>query len=133
MGYIAKTFRTWGPMGLENRNCDVHKPQRPAGNVKYEGNIPLAPYAYECLSNRDPKQIRINLKCLLRDRKTVKYFHFDVGNEVYLFRNEYALRVDLMDDDSRVPVLPYVEPYNGIEFDGIVEPWKDGGSAEVGF
>lgn len=133
MGYIAKTFRTWGPMGLENRNWDVHKPQRPAGEVKYEGNIPLAPYATERLSNRSSSQIRINLKCLLRDRKTVKYFHFNVGSEVFLFRNEYALRVDLMDDDSRVPVLPYVEPYNGIEFDGIVQPWKEGGSADVGF
>ena len=133
LGYIAKTFRTWGPVGLENRNWDVHTPQRPKDGIKYEGSIPLAPYAYECLSNRSSNQIRINLKCLLRDRKTVKYFHFDVGNEVYLFRNEYALRVDLMDDDARVPELPYVEAYNGIQFDGEVVPWQETHNGDVSF
>ena len=133
LGYVAKSFRTWGPMGLENRNWDVHTAQRPKDNIKYEGNIPLAPYSYECLSNRPSNQVRINLKCTLRDRKTVKYYHLDVGSEIYLFRNEYALRIDLMDDDSRIPVLPWVPAYNGIEFEGIVYPWDETEQAEVKF
>ena len=125
LGYIAKTFRTWGPMGYENRNWDVHVPQRPEGAVKYEGSIPLAPYSYECIPNRNPNEIRVNLKCLLRDRETVRYYHFDVGSEVYVFRHEYAMRIDLMDDDNRIPDLPYVPAYNGIQFDGVVVPFDE--------
>lgn len=132
-GYIAKTFNTWGPQGFENRNWDCHVPQRPLEGRQFEGSIPLSDYAYEQLTQRDPRQIRINLKLLLRDRKTIKYYHFDVGNLVWVYRNEYALRIDLMDGFDGQPDLPYVEPYNGMGFDGVVVPWEDGEKVDVGF
>ena len=132
-GYIAKTFNTWGPQGFENRNWDCHVPQRPLEGRQFEGNIPLSDYAYEQLTQRDPRQIRINLKLVLRDRKTIKYYHFDVGNLVWVYRNEYALRIDLMDGFDGQPDLPYVEPYNGMGFDGVVVPWEDGEKVDVGF
>lgn len=132
-GYIAKTFKTWGPMNFENRNWDAHVPQRPVDATQFEGGVPLNKFAYERLSDRVPTQVRLNLKCLLRDRKTVVYFHFDVANLIHVFRNEYALRIDLLDSAGRVPELPYVEAYNGIPFDGVVVPWQEGENAHVGF
>lgn len=131
-GYIAKTFKTWGPTNFENRNWDIHAPQRPAGTtVEYEGKIPLLNYATERLSSRMPNELRINLKCLLRDRKTVVYYHFNVGDLIHVFRNEYALRVDLPDGFEGQPELPYVDAYNGIDMGGIVVPWDDGGQSDV--
>ena len=134
-GYIAKTFKTWGPTNFENRNWDIHVPQRPTDkSTVYEGQIPTAfqAYATERIADRLPNALRINLKCLLRDRKTVLYYHFNVGDLIYIFRNEYALRVDLMDGFQGQPELPFVEAYNGIEIGGIVVPWDDGGQADVG-
>lgn len=132
VGYIAKTFKTWGPMDFENRNWDIHVPQRPSETYVYEGGIPIARYAYEQLTDRVPNTVRINLECLLRDRKTKLYFHFDVANLIHVFRNEYALRIDLMDGFTNQPDLPYVEGYRGLDVDGVVVPWKDGGEAEIG-
>ncbi len=132
-GYIAKTFRTWGPMNYENRNWDCHTPQRPLEGREYEGSIPLNFYSYEQLTSRSPKEVRINVKCLLRDRKTIKYFHFDVANLIHVFRNEYALRIDLSDEYTDIPELPFVEAYRGIDIDGVVVPWEDGSNVNVGF
>lgn len=132
-GYIAKTFKTWGPLNFENRNWDVHVPQRPLEGTKYEGGIPLNAFSYEQLSDRVANELRINLKCLLRDRQTVKYYHFNVANLIHVFRNEYALRVDLMDGFDGQPDLPYVEAYNGMEFGGLVIPWENEDPVDVQF
>jgi hypothetical protein len=131
VGYIAKTFKTWGPMNFENRNWDPEVAQRPSENRVYEAGIPLNPFSYEQLNTRNADEIRINVKCLLRDRRTVKYFHFNVANLIHVFRNEYAMRIDLMDDGDDVPTLPYVEAVNGMQFDGFVVPWEEGASAQV--
>ena len=131
LGYIAKTFRTWGPMNFENHNWSIHEPQRPVTNRVLEGGIPLDAFSYEQLSSRDANEIRVNIKCLLRDRTTVKYFHFDVANLTYVFRNEYAMRIDLMEDRDDIPTLPFVEAVNGMEFDGVVVPWVDKEDANV--
>ena len=85
------------------------------------------------MSDRNPNEIRLNLRFLLRDRHTSVYYHADVANLVHVFRNEYALRVDLMDQDGRVPELPFVEAYNGMEFGGIVIPWQDEDPVDVQF
>ena len=132
-GYIAKTFSTWGPMNFENRNWDFEVAQRPQEGRVYEAGIPLNEYAYEQLHTRPADEIQINLKCLLRDRKTIKYYHFNAANLIHVFRNEYALRIDLMEDFPGVPELPYVEAYRGLGFDGIVVPWEPNIEAEVGF
>ena len=38
-----------------------------------------------------------------------------------------------MDQDGRVPELPFVEAYNGMEFGGIVIPWQDEDPVDVQF
>ena len=133
VGYIAKTFKTWGPMNFQNRNWDVHVPQRPLSDREFSTNTALDAYSYEELASRNPDEIRLNLRLQLRDRYTVKYYHFDVCNLINVFRNEYALRIDLLDGFDGQPDLPYVEPYNGMEFDGVVVPWEDGADANVDF
>ena len=133
VGYIAKTFKTWGPMNFQNRNWDVHVPQRPLSNREYSTDASLDAYSYEELASRNPNEIRLNLRLQLRDRYTVKYYHFDVANLINVFRNEYALRIDLLDGFDGQPDLPYVEPYNGMEFDGVVVPWEDGADVSVDF
>ena len=47
--------------------------------------------------------------------------------------NEYALRIDLENGFDGQPDLPEVEAYNGIDLDGVVVPWADGGDAELEF
>jgi len=81
------------------------------------------------------KELRINLKFLLRDRKTTKFYNIDCGNQVYVFANEYALSVDLRDvlKDGDIPTLPYVDAVNGIDFEGVVVPWEDLEEFDVGF
>lgn len=106
-GYIAKTFKTWGPLDFSN-SYDIRSKATP-----------------DALADRPKNQIRINLEMTLRDRKTKLYYHFDVGNLVKVYYNEYALRIDLLDGFDGQPVLPYVEPYNGMEMDGVVIPWED--------
>ena len=73
------------------------------------------------------------MKFLLRDRQTILYYHFNVGNLVNVFRNEYALRIDLMDGFFGQPELPYVEAVNGLEFDGVVVPWEEETPVDVVF
>jgi hypothetical protein len=77
--------------------------------------------------------MRLNLRLVLRDRYTTLYYHYDVCNLINVFRNEYALRIDLLDGFDGQPDLPYVEPYNGMEFDGVVVPWEDGADVHVDF
>ena len=78
-----------------------------------------------------PEDIRLNLKFLLRDRATIKYYHFDVGEYVVSHDDELVLRIDLDKDFDGYPDLPYAEPYNGTGFDADVVPWVDGGSADI--
>lgn len=113
VGYIAKTFRTWGPLDFSN-SYDLNSKQPPAD-----------------LSGRPASQIRINLEMTLRDRRTKLYYHFDVGNLVKVFQNEYALRIDLPDGFEGQPVLPYVDAYNGMEMDGVVIPWEDPVNSDI--
>lgn len=121
-GYIAKTFMTWG---VQNTSV-LYQGHHMAYGEKAEG-VPNR------LQDHPADEIRLNLRFLLRDRKTVCNYHFEVGNLVREFWNEYALRIDLMDDYKDIPDLPYVDPYNGVGFDGIVIPWEDGGEANVNF
>ena len=57
VGYIAKTFKTWGPMNFENRNWDVHVPQRPLSNREYSTSAEIDTYSYEELASRNPSEI----------------------------------------------------------------------------
>lgn len=114
-GYIAITFTTWG--------------MRNSLWSQYEFKGP--PFRIEA-----PKdEVRLNLKILLRDRKTVCYFHLDIGDQVWMFHNEYALSVDLRDvlTGDEVPELPYVDAVNGIDFDGVVVPWEPTEDVDVNF
>ena len=116
LGYIAKTFKTWGPMNFTNRGYDINKKQ-----------------GVDELASRPADEVQINIKFLLRDRKTVRYYHFKVGNLMRCYWNEYALRIDLENGFDGQPDLPEVDAYNGIDLDGVVVPWADGGDAELEF
>jgi hypothetical protein len=107
-GYIAATFDTWG--------------MRYNLWSQYDVNLGGKPFQVEAPA----PEVRINVKFLLRDRRTVRYYHFDVGNQVYVYPNEYALSVDLRGvlPEDEIPDLPYVEGVNGIDFDGVVVPWE---------
>ena len=122
-GYIAITFDTWGMRNSLWSQYDLWSAE------KYPKQGP--PFLVEAAKD----EVRINLKILLRDRKTVRYFHIDVGDQVWVYSNEYALSVDLRDvltgDD--VPELPYVDAVNGIDFDGVVVPWEPTEDVDVNF
>ena len=98
----------------------------------YEPRLKDKPYY---VSDSNPKEVRINLAVKLRDRQTMKYFHFDVGNIIGVFSNEYALSVDLRSvlEGGDIPELPYVDGVGGLDFGGVVVPWKDGEKVHVGF
>jgi len=115
IGYIAKTFNTWGPQDFGSQ-YDIRVKQ-----------------GTDVLSSRPADQVRLNLRLLLRDRHTVCYYSYDVGNLIRCFYNEYALRIDLTEERGDLPDLPYVEAYNGLGFDGLVVPWENGGKVDVGF
>ena len=133
LGYIAKTFKTWGPMEFTNRNWDVHTPQRALSDREYHTDAAIDGYSYEELITRPIDEIRINLRLTLRDRRTVLYYHFNVGNKINVFRNEYALRIDLMNGFVGQPELPYVDAVNGMDIDGIVIPWDNEVPVDVTF
>lgn len=122
VGYIAMTFMTWGVQDTSVRYQGRHMEQ----GEKAE-NVP------DNLINHPADEIRLNLRLLLRDRRTVCNYHFDVGNMVREYWNEYALRIDLEDGFEGQPDLPYVDAYNGLGFDGVVVPWEEGGNADVKF
>jgi hypothetical protein len=116
LGYIAMTFNTWG--------------MRNSLWAQYDKNQPLPPYK---LTDVAKDELRLNLRFLLRDRATVLNYHFDVGDMVQVFQNEYVLRIDLMDGFDGQPVLPYVDAFNGMAFDGIVVPWEDTEEKQINF
>lgn len=120
VGYIAKTFMTWG---VQNTSIQYQGRHMEVGE-KAEG-VP------EDYSTHPADEIRLNLRFLLRDRETVCTYHYDVGNMVRAFWNEYALRIDLMDGFEGQPDLPFVEAYNGVGMDGIVKPWEDEEPIEI--
>ena len=115
VGYVAATFDTWG---LRHHLWARYNRQGPPFKVDAPDN-----------------ELRINLKFLLRDRKTTKFYNIDCGNQVWVYANEYALSVDLRDvlKDGDIPTLPYVDAVNGIDFDGVVVPWEDLEEFDVGF
>ena len=114
VGYIAKTFMTWG---LQNTSVLYQGRHMDVGEKAED--VP------EDYSSHPADEIRLNLRLLLRDRETVCTYHFDVGDMVRAFWNEYALRIDLMDGFEGQPDLPYVDAYNGVGMEGIVTPWED--------
>ena len=115
VGYVAATFDTWG---LRHHLWARYNRQGPPFKVDAPDN-----------------ELRINLKFLLRDRKTTKFYNIDCGNQVWVFANEYALSVDLRGvlKDGDIPTLPYVDAVNGIDFEGVVVPWEDLEEFDVGF
>ena len=127
VGYIALTFNTWGL-----RNSMWPSPDYVASDY-----YPMWPdpgsQPQDTKTTGKPSDIRLNLKFTLRDRKTVMYYLYDIGDLVQIHHREYALRVDLWDGFEGEPNLPYVDAYNGLGFDGWVVPWEEGADAGVQF
>lgn len=80
-----------------------------------------------------PQGLRLNLRLLLRDRSTVLYYHFDIGDHVAIYDDQLVLRIDLGEDFTDHPDLPFVEGYNGTGFGGVVIPWVDGPHVDLEF
>lgn len=124
VGYIAATLTTFGLLS----------DQHPLNVSTKSGGGDGAPLVLLDWSGTSPlraEDLRLNLRFLLRDRETVRFYHFDVGEYVVSFDEELVLRIDLDEDFPGGPDLPYVEPYNSAGFDAEVSPWEDGGAAEV--
>lgn len=77
--------------------------------------------------------LRLNLRLLLRDQKTVLNYHLDLGDHISIADDQLVLRVDLNSDFMGHPVLPYVEAHEGAGFGGVVVPWQDGPHVDVEF
>ena len=135
VGYIAKTFDTWGMRDALWKDYD---------GIRQRKNWILNQKTPDRFYVDAPKdEVRVNLAITLRDRKTVCHFNIDCGNmvEVYgdiehlIIGNANALSVDLREvltgDD--IPTLPYVEAANGLDFGGVVVPWADGEHVHVSF
>ena len=121
VGYVVMTFKTWGPTGIS-----IHQHPETIDGGKAEG-VP------DMFGSRPADDVRLNLRFLLRNRRTVCNYHFDVGNLIRAYWNEYALRIDLEDGFEGQPDLPYVDAYNGLGFDGLGVPWEEGGGSDVSF
>jgi hypothetical protein len=136
VGYIAKTFYTWGMRDALWKDYDGIR-QRKSWVVGQQTPEPFF------VSSAAKDELRLNLAITLRDRKTVCHFHIDCGNQVEVYGdtehlivgNANALSLDLREvltgDD--IPELPYVEGVNGLDFGGVVIPWKDGENVHVSF
>ena len=108
VGYIATTFNTFG------LRSDAKT--RAAMTTDY------------------PAQgLRLNLRILLRDRKTVLNYHLDLGDHISIIDDQLVLRIDLDENFSGHPILPYVDALEGAGFGGVVIPWQDGPHVDVEF
>lgn len=108
VGYIATTFNTFG------LRSDAQT--RAAFTTDY------------------PAQgLRLNLRILLRDQKTVLYYHLDLGDQISIIDDQLVLRIDLDENFNGHPILPEVDAANGTGFGGVVIPWQDGPHVDVEF
>lgn len=108
VGYIATTFNTFG------LRSDAQT--RAAFTTDY------------------PAQgLRLNLRLLLRDQKTVLNYHLDIGDHITIVDDQLVLRVDLDNNFADHPDLPEVDAKNGAGFDGLVVPWEEGPKVDVTF
>lgn len=133
-GYASLTISTFGlPAGVRPLDIRDNEPQGKEGRLKESAVI---------VDWRDtrllrPEDVRLNLRFTLRDRKTILYYHFDVGERIISYDNQLLLLINLEKDSGGeggigdLPDLPYVETYNGTGFDADVTPWEDGGSADI--
>lgn len=108
IGYIATTFNTFGLRTDAQTRSSLTFDYKPQG-------------------------LRLNLHLLLRDQKTVLYYHFDLGDHVSIYDDQLVLRIDLNEDFPDHPVLPEVDAKDGAGFGGVVVPWEDGPKVDVTF
>jgi len=77
--------------------------------------------------------LRLNLRFLLRDQKTVVNYHFDLGDHIAINDDQLVLRIDLGDNFNEHPDLPYVDAHEGTGFGAVVIPWQDGPHVDLDF
>lgn len=129
-GYVAVTLNTFGVRGNLRPVTSLVNPyheSEPMTQMK-----PSAVIAdWTGTEQMTDKDVRLNVKFLLRDRSTALYYHYDVGDRIVSYDEELVLRLDLEKDSYDYPDIPFVEPYNGTGFDADVRPWEDGGEADI--
>ncbi len=128
-GFVSVTFSTFGLQGRHRPHETYRSETGHEARTQMKPSAVIADWAGAELLRAD--DVRLNLRFLLRDRSTVLYYHYDVGERIVSYDDELVLRLDLGEDFAGHPDLPYVEPYNGTGFDADVRPWEDGGSADI--
>lgn len=78
-----------------------------------------------------PDDLQLNLVLTLRDHSTAMDYNFKVGESVVSYDNQLVLQLELDSSTPGYPDLPYVDAYENAGFDATVNPWEDGGSADV--
>ena len=83
------------------------------------------------IGHDNPFLFRLNLQFLLRDNRTVLNYHYDVAlDRIEVYPDQRVLRIEIPIEFG--PDLPYVEAEGSAGFDAEVDPWVDGGSADIG-
>lgn len=127
-GYIAATITTFGLLNGQKPGT-VYEPFT---QEELAARQPAVIADWTGAGNMIPRDIRINFRFLLRDRSTVLYYHFDVGDCVVSYDKQQVLRIDLGKGvRPDLPDLPFVEAYGSAMFDADVEPWVDGPETDV--
>ena len=131
-GYISVSAKTFGIRNSQQPHSIIRDGSKSSGEseTKMKESAVIADWADTALLR--PDDIRLNLRILLRDQATIKYYHYDVGEHIVSYDDNLILWVELGRDYPGTPDLPFVEPFNSAGFDADVTPWVDGGSADVG-
>ena len=75
---------------------------------------------------RQPDQVRLNLLITQRDNRTLREYHYDVGQEILVYPEQRLLRIIIRSYGDRLrnyPIMPYVLDEGQAGFDAVVDPW----------
>lgn len=77
---------------------------------------------------RPADQVRLNLLVTQRDNRTLREYHYDVGQHILVYPEQRLLRIIIRSYDQwlrNYPILPYVLDEGQAGFDAVVKPWEE--------
>ncbi len=130
-GWVICNFTCFGLRPSTIKDSSKLHPTTSKGKSRYDGKECDIEAYYSDVCDRD--ELRLNLAFILRDQKTVKFYHYNVGNSVISFGDQLVLNVDVDPsinggDDIE---LPEVDAYEGADFGADVTPWKEEDPVDV--
>ena len=126
-GYVNMKLTTFGLCAGQKPLRNIHTPPEESTSTKQPALIADWSHAQPI----QPSDLRLNLRFLLRDRATIRYYHYDVGELIVSDDDALVLYLELDRNYPGFPDLPHVEPYNSTGFDADVTPWTDGGDVDI--